>query len=208
MYDDDANNKNNDNGERQNFAYNEQSNNTRFIYTLTGYPRDGVNACRLRNGLYFSKESKSDEKLCFTETNILNISRTIFFMYAFNQIPRDSMYDIIYTGNVEFIFDKNTRVKENVRFDELIYVLDSVLGSGFCRIARRPIVLLYYTYIKKWRFYNYGQRVALPSANDLVDTYRFIKTPITQLSMVSSFILSRTNTDYKVPLQQQVKRLQ
>lgn len=191
-----------------NFVYNEQSNNTRFIYTLSEHQRQDCQVCLLHNGLYFSKESKSDEKLCFTETNVLSIARTVFFMYAFNEIPQESMYDIIYSGNLSFNFDERTRVKEHVRFDELIYVLDSVIGDGFCKIARRPIVSLYYIYITKWRFYNYGYRVALPSANDLVDTYRFLKTPISQLSTVSAFILARSNTDYRVPLQQKIKRLQ
>lgn len=188
--------------------YNDQSNKARYIYTLSERCRTNVDFCRLNNGLYFSKETKSDEKLCLTETNVFNLARTVFFMYAFDTRPKESMYDIIYSGTLQFPIDERTRIKESIQFEEILHVLDTVFGTDFCKIAHRPVLLLYYTYVIKWRFYNYGQRVSTPSANDIIDTYRFLKTPISQLSAVSTFILSRTNTDNRIPLQQKIKRLQ
>lgn len=185
-------------------TYNDQSNKTRYAYTLSEYEPDGVH-CHLTNGLYLSRASRSDEKVILTESMMVSMTRTILFMYITQKLPEESMYDIIYSGHVTHNLLSDNKIIENLTLFELIRELDHLFGERFSKVCRRPITLVYYEYISKLRYYNYGESIASPSARDYVDLYRFIKTPISTLTPITEFILSRNNFDYKSPLQQRVK---
>ncbi|CAI6374715.1 unnamed protein product [Macrosiphum euphorbiae] len=127
------------------------------------------------------------------------------FQYVYQIAPHESMYDIIYSGSVTHVLKKKTRAIDDLTLLDFTRELDAFFGEGFSKVCARPLTHLYYEYMTKLRYYNYGETVTTPSAQDYVDLYRFIKCPVSKLTAVTEYILSRNNIDYKTPLQQQVK---
>lgn len=187
-------------------TYNEQSNKTRYIYTLTEYaPESGKPSCHLINDLYISKASRSDERVVITESSMVAMVRTLLFMYVFQTLPEESMYDIVYSGEVNHNLNKKRRAIEDLTLSEFVRELDNFFGKNFSKVVRRPVTLVYYEYLSKIRYFNYGENVKSPSAEDYVDLYRFIKSPVSNLTPLTEFVLSFDNSDYKTPLQQRIK---
>lgn len=228
--------------------FNRQSNKARTIYTLSNVERflkddntpvinDEYSTPRilLNNGYYFTKESRSDEKLLYTEGDIESIVRTILFIHAFRVVPRESTPEMVYSGNVTLTWPNRERYFENVRDDnsdhsndtefcdikyedaplilynqldeisECVRVLDNLLGEGFCLVARRPLQMVHSQYMTAWR-YHMLKSIRMPSAADYIKLYRFINTVNVTYSIPTIFILQNT-TDNKLPLQSREKRL-
>lgn len=190
-------------------SYYEQSNRARYSFVLSkNQPTDARRlVCRLRTGAYFYMSSRCDESLNVTETSLTAIVRTALFMYVFSTAPTESMYDMVFTGNVNHEFSKTTRAKTNLELTTVVQVLDTLFGRNFCAIAHRPVTVVYYEYHLKWKLYNYGGPVQAPSARNYIETYRFCRVPVQHMTPVTEFVLSRHNLDHKIPLQQSVKRL-
>lgn len=186
-------------------TYNDQSNKTRYAYTLFEREPVGVVCCHLTNNLYLCRVSRSDEKVTLTESMMVSMVRTLLFIHITQELPEESMYDIIYSGRVTHNLKSGYKIIENLTLFELIRELDNLFGEHFSKVCHRPVTLVYYEYISKMRYYNYGESVPAPSAKDYVDLYRFITTRASTLTPLTEFILSRNNFDYKTPLQQRVK---
>lgn len=186
--------------------YDAQSNNARFIYTLSLRPKRDDHV-RMSNGFYFSKVTRSDEKLIYTERDMTSIVRTVLFMHVFRLAPCESVKEAIYGGRITYPVDGDITVRQtDLTIGCMRDIVDSVLGERFCTVVSRPLVAVYSEYKYAWRYYGFGHRVALPSAVDIVRLYRFVNLPRCELSPATRFVLSNGD-DHKVPLQGRVKRL-
>jgi len=197
--------------------YNFQANTARYIYTISLF--DSANTsellkdpnkpiARLRNGFIFTKEARSDEKIRYTETDLMQIIRTILFLYVFNVKIKTSIVDIINTGEIEY---------EDLQFDALKSInpltiniasqlLNKFFGDNFSFVVRRCILKCYVEYMKIWRFYPYINNCLLPSADDVIKVMRFINTPIDRYTPATLFIVNNS-TDKKIPFQNNTKNL-
>lgn len=194
--------------------YDVQSNKARFIYTISLTPKktDNQAGCkppvRLVNGFYFNKVTKSDEKLIYTEHDMTSILRTVLCMHVFRLAPCESIHEIIYSGLVTFPDDGAclTVYEPDLSIERIRDIVDSLLGENFCSVVARPLADVYSEYKHAWRYYAFGQPVALPSAVDFIRLYRFVNAPNYRLSAATRFVLSNGD-DHKIPLQGRVKRL-
>lgn len=190
--------------------YDVQSNKARFIYTISLTPKttDSVSSVRLVNGFYFSKVTRSDEKLIYTEHDMMSIVRTVLHMHVFRLAPCESVQEIIYSGLVTFPNDGFSLTVYNpcLTIECIVNIVDSLLGEGFCSVVARPLERVYSEYKHAWRYYAFGRPVALPCAADFVRLYRFVNAPNYRLSAATQFVLFNID-DHKIPLQGRVKRL-
>lgn len=190
--------------------YDVQSNKARFIYTISLAPfGDGERPpVRLANGFYFSKVTRSDEKLIYTEQDMTSVLRTVLCMHVFRLAPCESIREIVNGGLVTFPDDgaRLTVHEPDLSIERVSDIVDSLLGEGFCSVVARPLTNVYSEYKHAWRYYEFGRPVALPSAVDFVRLYRFVNAPNCGLSASTRFVLSNGD-DHKVPLQGRVKRL-
>lgn len=194
--------------------YNCQANSARFIYTISTSSaaannhttKDGTkDMCLLKNGFYFTKEARSDEKVRYTETDISCIVRTILFMYVFQVSTSDSLLDIINNGDVRYTFTEFKFV--NVLTTDIAKrLLDSLFGDGFSFIIKRVLSKYLIEYNRIWRNYPYINSIQLPSASDYLKLVRFVNASQCQYSTATQFILSNSQ-DHKIPLQSNVKFL-
>lgn len=194
--------------------YDIQPNKARFIYTMSlipkynNYQTGRPMSVRLTNGFFFSKVSKSDDRLIYTELDMTSILRTILFTHVFKVAPCESIQDIIYNGQVTFPDDNNfpTNCEHSLSILDIRDIVDSLLGAGFCSVVSRPLKKVYSEYKHMWRYYTFGQSKRLPSALDFVHLYRFVNAPNYKLSAATEFVLSNGN-DHKLPLQGNIKNL-
>lgn len=194
--------------------YDVQSNKARFIYTISLTPKktDSESGSkppvRLVNGFYFSKVTRSDEKLIYTEHDMTSILRTVLCMHVFRIAPCESIQEIIYSGLVTFPNDGAclTVYEPDLSVELIRDIVDSLLGKGFCSVVARPLTNVYSEYKHAWRYHTFGQPVALPSAVDFIRLYRFINAPNYRLSAATRFVLFNGD-DHKIPLQGRVKYL-
>lgn len=186
-----------------------QSNGARLIYTLNDRPPTVHNTyCLLKNGYYFMKEARSDEKLRYTESEIRSIVRTVTFMYVFDNGPRESMLELINSGEP---YTARRSALETNRLNELdvnslAELLDRLFGTGFSVVARHSVTHVYTEYMYDWRYYLYGQSVSMPSTDDFVRVSRFVNVPSCRYSSSTDFINDNV-TDHRVPLQNNEKML-
>lgn len=196
--------------------YDVQSNKARFIYTISLTPKTTEtvscstkpSSVRLVNGFYFSKVTRSDEKLIYTEHDMTSILRTVLCMHVFRLAPCESVQEIIYSGRVTFPDDgaSLTVYNPDLSVQSIVEIVDSLLGKGFCSVVARPLENVYSEYKHAWRYYAFGRPVALPSATDFIRLYRFVNAPNYRLSAATKFVLFNGD-DHKIPLQGRVKRL-
>lgn len=195
-------------------VYDVQSNKARFIYTISLTPKKTDSEAgsklpvRLANGFYFSKVTRSDEKLIYTEHDMTSVLRTVLCMHVFRLAPCESMQEIIYSGLVTFPDDGAclTVYEPDLSIECISDIVDSLLGKGFCSVVARPLANVYSEYKHAWRYYAFGQPVALPSAVDFIRLYRFVNASNYRLSAATQFVLFNSD-DHKIPLQGRVKRL-
>lgn len=183
-------------------ARTEQANSVRLIYSLTKCrPKQPRLFCKLTNGLYLSKIPRTDERLRFTEADIRSIVRTILFMYVFDVSPRKSMLDLVNTGTLDTITDRDMADRpRELTTRTAKRVLDELIGANFSVIARKPVRAVIGEYMKCWRYYNLGVKVSTPNAKDFIKIYRFINTVLADYSQPTLFINSNLN-DHKIHLQ-------
>lgn len=199
--------------------YDVQSNKARFIYTISLTPKTpeilsdcstklSSSSVRLVNGFYFSKVTRSDEKLIYTEHDMTSILRTVLCMHVFRLAPCESLQEIVYSGQVTFPDDgaSLTVYTPDLSVQCIVDIVDSLLGKGFCSVVARPLEKVYSEYKHGWRYYAFGRPVALPSAADFIRLYRFVNAPNYRLSAATKFVLFNGD-DHKIPLQGRVKRL-
>lgn len=199
--------------------YDVQSNKARFIYTISLAASKATDTAseastvRLVNGFYFSKVTRSDEKLIYTEHDMTSILRTVLCMHVFRITPRESIQDIVYSGLVTFADDDDgggvtplTVYEPDLSVERIVDIVDSLLGKSFCSVVARPLANVYSEYKHEWRYYAFGRPVALPSAADFVRLYRFVNAPNYRLSAATRFVVSNGD-DHKIPLQNRIKRL-
>lgn len=188
-------------------SHTEQSNNMRLIYTMF---RDKPNTlcCKLHNGFYLAKVSRSDDLLRFTETDMHSIVRSVLFMYAFEVSPRDSMLDMINTGqSMQIKIDDIEITRPKLLTARIIrYVLDTLFGKNFTMITRHAVSKVMLEYMREWRYFVVGTPIRVPSANDFIKIYRFANVVSPRYSDVTHFINTNLD-DHKVFLQTAVKRL-
>ncbi|UDM55391.1 gp61-like protein [Phenacoccus solenopsis nudivirus] len=186
-----------------------QSNKTRFIYTIS----DSINSeysCRLiSNGLYFSRETKSDEKIVITERVMFSIVRTLLFLFASNLDFEGDVESIIETGKIQYTYVNSTDLKftHSLDLECCIRFFDSLFGVNFSYVVNRPLSLVYSEYQQKWRYYDYGADVLLPSILDIVIVYRFYNLINYKLNASALFLLDKDHCDHRIPLQSKIKRI-
>lgn len=184
---------------------NTQSNSARFIYTLNYIPnKNNIEQCKLKNGLYFSKESRSDEKIRFTESDMYSLVRTVLFMHVYHVGPEESIVDIVNTGEVSYAVDVS--IVNHLTVDIIIELLDSLFGDGFARIVRRVVIKCYNEYCTIWKYYPYNPKLHFPSAADYINLAKFVNITECEYAPCELFIITNS-TDYKIPLQQMLKIL-
>lgn len=196
--------------------YDVQSNKARFIYTISLTPKTTeslagttkLSSVRLVNGFYFSKVTRSDEKLIYTEHDMTSILRTVLCMHVFRLAPCESMQEIINSGLVTYPDDgvSLTVYNPGLSIECIVDIVDSLLGTGFCSVVTRPLEKVYSEYKHAWRYYAFGHPVALPNPADFIRLYRFVNAPNYRLSSATRFVLFNGD-DHKIPLQGRVKRL-
>lgn len=160
--------------------------------------------CQLTNGYYFKKEPKSDEKLYYTEKDITQIIRTILIIYVFEIKIKETINDVIFNQKITVLHSKNKLTKK-LSIQILINVIDTLLGAGFCSIAKRPVMNVYAQYMNIWRYYDFGQCVQLVSATDIINLYQFYNIANTKLCGATQFVIEN-NTDNE-PTQSLIKHI-
>lgn len=156
---------------------------------------------------YFSKESRSDEKIRYTETDMYSIVRTILFMHAFQIAPNESIVEIINTGQVSHCeMAPNGSVVADLSVQTIVELLDSMFGAGFATVVKRVAGKCYTEYSTVWKFYPYISNIKCPSASDYINLYRFVNASTCEYSACERFITTNTS-DHKIPLQENKKLL-
>lgn len=188
-------------------SHTEQSNSVRLIYTMF---RDKPNTlcCKLHNGFYLAKVSRSDGLLRFTETDMHSIVRSVLFMHAFEVSTSDSMLDMINTGQSKQIKIDDIEITrpKPLTLRTARYVLDTLFGKNFTMITRHAVNKVMLEYMREWRYFVVGTPIRVPSANDFIKIYRFANVVSPCYSDVTAFINTNID-DHKVFLQTAVKRL-
>lgn len=208
--------------------FNNQANNARFIYTLNYLHRDNnttttttsattttttsinnnntqVQRCMLKNGFVLSKESRSDEKLRYTEHDLRSIIRTVLFIHVFEMSPNESLVDIINTGQVSYdCVDGKLQLHNKLNIAVAMELLDSMFGKNFSVVTKKELLRCYEEYAQKWHYYPFITGIVFPSAADYIRLSKFVNISVPVLSEPIQFIL-RNSTDFKVPLQNNVK---
>lgn len=184
----------------------DQSNKTRFIYTISEF-RKSSEYCQLKyNKLYFSRESKSDEKIVFTERIMHSITRTVL-LFAFSNLSfEDGVEDIIERGTVVYNTDVLT-FETNCSILDFIHFLDNFFGENFSRIVNRALSKVYEEYVYEWQYCHYDGEVYLPSALDIVLVYRFYNMVNARLSKHTQFLVDCSVRDLRIALQSRIKRV-
>lgn len=190
-----------------------QANSARYIYTLhegLDAIRGGEIFCKLRNAqdFYLTKETRSDEKVRFTEDYMTSVVRTVLFTHAYDIVPDNSMDDILKTGLVRF-GDTGPRKLVNPLHSilECINILDTLLGEHFSRLCSRPVSQIYNSSVfHEWNLSNYFTLVQYPSALDYVRLFRLVNVPYTSHTDCTMFV-TRNATDFNIRLQQNCKIL-
>lgn len=185
--------------------YNDQSNKARYVYTISKECPINTNSCLLYNGLFLYKRPRSDEKFTYNESIIHSIVRTIAFQLYFKCQPKNSFYEIIYTGNVVFDVDLFIVNCHQWSLAEFVCYLDSFFGKNFCNVAKRQVTRVYLEYKKSWRYFKYGCSIKMPSALDVITTYRFLNNINCSFSDTLRFVRSESNLDNKIYLQNRIK---
>lgn len=171
-----------------------QTNNARFVFTIHNKLDKCKNDyCKLINGFYFTKETRTDYMLVFTENYIKSIIRTLLFMYVFKWSPGTSIDSIKNNGLVnqssgEFI---------DLNCFTAMSLIDGLLGHGFCRIALKPFENVLNEYYKHWRYFRFGEVVQTPSAFEVVTLYEFLNIGCSDLTESSIYISNNSSSRKK-----------
>ncbi|ATY70245.1 GrBNV gp61-like protein [Tomelloso virus] len=185
--------------------YSIQSNSARFIYTLNYKENQNKsNQCRLKSGLYFSKESRSDEKIRYTETDMYSIMRTILFLYTFRVSPNESLLEIVNTGQVNYHF--GSPVVVDLDLHGLIGLYDTIFGKNFSNVTSRVLNKCFNEYATIWQYFPYENSIKCPSASDFINCAKFVNACVAEYAPCEKFITTN-GTDHKIPLQQAIKKL-
>lgn len=190
--------------------YSIQSNSARFIYTLNYLPNENnIIQSKLKTGLYFSKQSRSDEKFRYTETDLHSIVRTVLFMHVFQIAPIENAAEITNSGQVSYnITDAELILPKNIlTIDIIVALLDDLFGENFSAVIKRVINKCFLEYCTVWRYYPYNDAILkLPSASDYINLRKFVNTTDCEFGKCEQFIMANS-TDHKIPLQQMHKIL-
>lgn len=185
---------------------NSRSNGSRFVYVMTEQSsiKDSIGKHKvcLPNGFILEKRPKSDELLRYTERDIRSIIRTIIFIHVFPELtPRESLEDLVFEGrSYSFAENNNTYNINDISLEQMVRILDTLLGTGFCRIARHSVTEMYHEYMNDWRYYRFGRHVYAPSTRDYVRLARFVNAATCRYSKMSEFV-NRNADDNKIPFQ-------
>lgn len=186
--------------------YNIQSNSARFIYTLARTKKQiqkNTPLCLLKNNFYFIKETRSDEKIRFTETDLYAIIRTVLFIQVFQTSPEETLIDIINSGEVAH---KGALKAHCLNLQTFVALVDSLFGIGFAAVASRVITKCYNEYCTNWKYYPYISKVKYPSASDYLNLARFVNVTSSDYGECEKFIIANAS-DHKIHLQQNKKIL-
>lgn len=185
--------------------YNIQSNAARLIYTLSDTkPTSDIIFCKLKNGFYFKKEARSDEKLQFTERDMFSIIRTILFMYVFKCSPLESYSEIIYLNKLT-LNEINPNDINDLTLSDIIILLDKLFGENFCRVINRHINIIYNEYKMYWRYSKFDTHILALSPLDIKKLNSFVNTPISSFTAATKFIAE--NKAINIHLQGKIKKL-
>lgn len=177
--------------------YNTQANTARFIYTISASKPSMKNknnehlpVCHLKNGFYFTKESRSDEKVRYTETDIECVVRTVMFMHVFEVSTENSLIEIITTGQCTYDFEHADLMPKNeLNARVVVELLDTLFGDNFATIVRRVISKCMQEYNMLWRNYPYTTNVKVPCALDYLKLARFVNMSLSCYAEPTLYIL-------------------
>lgn len=194
--------------------FNTQANSARFIYTISSIKpserkeyKEHVPVCHLRNGFYFTKETRSDEKVRYTELDMESVVRTIMFMYVFEISADECLNEIINSGEVSYTYDDRlVKLKNKINTQILIDLMDSLFGEDFSMITSRVMAKCLHEYNAVWRKLPFRNSVRLPSALDYLKLSRFVNASLSCYTNPTQFILDN-KTDHKIKLQNNIKKL-
>lgn len=186
-----------------------EHNGTRLIYSLlTKPPSNNDRFALLNNGYYLVRTTRSDEKLRFTEPNMVSIINCILYMILFNISPQSSIFELMIDplniNNFTPVSDK-FEFNDSVKLCDFCDILDKLFGVGFSLIARRPIAKIWQLWLTQLR-YKSCYRIRTPSVKDYLTLYRFMNVTMTNLSATAELLTFNTN-DGRVYLQNAVKKL-
>lgn len=170
--------------------YNSQSNKARYVYVISDILKDSY--IKLKNNKYFGKESKSNEKLFFTENEIKRIIRTLCFSYVFQVYPKSSIHDMLVLGTSEFNECSNSRINiiPYITLHELVEFIDYVFGENFTTIAQRPLQQVLYEFKIVWQnAILYSNKIYQPTINDYILLHKFYNINKTEYSDALKIVL-------------------
>lgn len=185
-----------------------EHNGTRLIYSLLNHPpTNNDRFALLNNGYYFTRTTRSDEKIRFTEADMMSILRCSIFMLLFNLSPKNSVYELlVHPETLELTpILQDFEFNDSVSLCEFCDKLDRLVGVGFSLIVRRPLSRVWWLWLTKYR---YAECLAVhtPSPKDYLILYKFINTTSVHLSASAELILFNER-DGRVYLQNAIKRL-
>lgn len=183
---------------------NKNDNTSTFLNTIKPSSNNFLGQCQLTNGYYFNKEPKSDEKLYYTEKDITQIIRTIILIHVFEIKIKETINDVVFNQDITILHTQSKPIN-TLNIQILIKVVDSLLGTGFCSIAKRPVMTVYAQYMNIWRYYDFGQAVALVSATDIINLYQFYNIANTKLCGATQFVIE--NSTDNAPTQSLIKHI-
>lgn len=203
-------NDNDDDPRRESIFLESQTNGARLIYSLSRVPpvESSEVYCKLRrNGLYFAKIARSDEKLRYRENDIRSVIRCVLYGYVFGSWPCESLLELINESPAVPSMTPIDRAEiKPLTLRIACDLLDWLFGVNFARVTRHSLLVVCEEYAHHWRYYAYGGHVKSPTVFDYVLLARFVNPTHDRYSEHILFVNNNT-TDYRIPLQNSVKLL-
>lgn len=149
------------------------------------------NWCVLKNSNFcLTKEARSDEKIRFTENEMTSIVRTILFMYVFRTSPKETLLEIINTGEVSHNpLPYNRNAFHEITITEIICLFDYLFGDRLSSVVSRPIGAILKEYNDQWRYFPLNRNnIKTPSCQDYQLLAKFVNLSTPTFSPPSIWI--------------------
>lgn len=168
----------------------QQTNDQRLIYTIKS--TKSKYSIKLKNGLYFSKESRSDEMIKYRENDLKIIFRTLIYLIVFSANTTTDLKLLLNTEKLTFKYGK-------IKFcmiSEFVKIIDKLFGKGFCMVCRKALEQSYFIYKSNWL--KNINNVKQPSVYDYLVLNRFFNNCTDKYNEQTFFILnnSKDNSNF------------
>lgn len=164
--------------------FTQQTNDQRLIYTIKS--TKSQYSIKLKNGLYFSKESRSDEMIKYREKDLNIIFRTLIYLIVFSANTTTDLKLLLQTEKLKFEYG-HFKV---CLISEIAKTIDKLFGKGFCMVCRKALEYAYYTYRSNWL--KNINNVKKPSVYDYLVLNRFFNNCIDKYNEQTFFILNNS----------------